>query len=203
MNTVLVTLFGNAVFVVMSQLRPKERSATSKIESKQLESVKHFIARTQAKVDTKLTQSCLLPTPPPAKYENDPLHPPLDLFPSRGGQSSHVTSDHELEDVAEDLVPPTNDTGNAAKERGTKEQQVQPLTPPTGTENNLDAEPEHTHKNTGGNHLCDANELEQQEARPVDPCGDAAMDSGATSDNNTRKINKDEPYSSLLAPREE
>ena len=203
MNAVLVTLFGNAIFVAMSQLGPKERSATSKTESKQLKSMKHFIARTQAKVDAKLTQSRLPPTLSPLKYKNDPLHPRLDLSPSRGGQSSNVTSDHELEEVAKELFPPDGETGNAAKEKGAQEQPVKPLTPPTGAENILDAEPEDTHKNTEGNHSCDANELEQQEAYHQDPCGDAAMDNGATSDDNTRKISKDESYNSLLAPREE
>ena len=203
MNTVLITLFGNANFVAMSQLGPKERSATSKTESKQLKSVQNFIARTQAKVDAKLTQSRLLPTLSPSKYENAPLHPPLDLSPSRGGQSSNVTSDHELEDVAKELFPPTDDTSNAAKEKGAQEQQVKPLTPPTGTENILNAEPEDTHNNTKGNHSCVSNEFEQQEACHVDWYGDAAMDNGATSDDNTRKSNKDEPYNSLLAPREE
>ena len=62
MNTVLVTVFDNAVFSAMSQLGTKERSATSKRKGKQLKSVKNFIARTQAKVDAKLTQSRLLPT---------------------------------------------------------------------------------------------------------------------------------------------
>ena len=82
MNTVLVTLFGNAVFVAMSQLGPKERSATSKKESKQLKSVKILIARTQAKVEAKLTQSRLLPTLSPSKYENPSLHSPFDLSSS-------------------------------------------------------------------------------------------------------------------------
>ena len=57
---------------------------------------------------------------------------------------------------------------------------------------------------------------QQQEECHEDPCGDAAMDNGATntdpnsptipeatSDDNTRKVNKDEPDNSLLAPREE
>ena len=186
MNTVLVTLFGKAPFVAMSQLGPKERSATSKTESKQPKSVKNFIAQTQAKVDAKLTQRRLLPTLSPSKYENDPLHPPLDLSPLRGGQSSNVTSDNELEDIAKELFPPTDDTGNAAKEKGAQEQQVKPLTPPTGTEKILDAEPKDTPKNTKVDHSCDANELERQEACHVDPCGDTAMDNGATSDDNTR-----------------
>ena len=201
MNTVLVTLFDNDGFVAMSPLGPKERSAKSKTESKQLKSVKILIARTQAKVDAKLTLSRLLPTLSPSKYENDPLHPPLDLSPSKGGQSSNVTSDQELKDVAKELFPPTDDTDNTAKEKGAQEQQVKPLTPPTGRENILDAEPED--KNTGAYHSCDANALRQQEACHVDPCRNAAMDNGATSDDNTRKINKDEPYNSLLAPHEE
>ena len=75
----------------MSQVEPKERSATLKTESKQLKSVKNFIARTQAKVDAKLTQSRLLATLSPAKRENDPFHPSLDLSPSREeGTSSNV-----------------------------------------------------------------------------------------------------------------
>ena len=92
---------------------------------------------------------------------------------------------------------------HAFKERGPQEQPVKPLTPPTGTENILDAEPEDTHKNTEGSDSCDANELEQQEACHVDPCVDAAVDNSATSDEYTRKINKDESYNSFLAPREE
>ena len=57
---------------------------------------------------------------------------------------------------------------------------------------------------------------QQQEESHEDPCGDAAMNNGATStdpnsptipeatsDNNTRKVNKDEPDNSLLAPRQE
>ena len=188
----------------MSQLGPKRRSATSKTESKQLKSVKNFVARTQATVDAKLTQSRLLPTLSPSKYQNDPLHPPLDPSPSREGQSSNVTSDHEQpEAVTKELFPPTDDTGNAAKEKEAQEQQhFKPLTPPTGTENILDTEPEDTNKNTEGNHSCDAHELEQQEECHEDPNGDAAMDNGATSDDNTRKVNKDEPDNSLLAPRE-
>ena len=80
---------------------------------------------------------------------------------------------------------------------------MEPLNAPTGTQNILHAEPEDTHKNTEGNHSCDANEWEQEKACHEDPCGDAAMDNGATSDDNTRKINKDESCNSLLAPREE
>ena len=162
-----------------------------------------FITRTQAKVDAKLTQSRLLRTLSPSKFENDPLHPPLHLGPSRGGQSSNITSDHELKDVAKELFPATDDTGNAAKEKEAQGQQVKPLTPPTGSENILDPEPEGTRKNTEGNHSSDANELEQQEACHVDPCEDAAINNSATSDDNMRKINKDKPYNSLLAPREE
>ena len=86
----------------MSQVGLRERSAKDKTESKQLKSVKSFIARTQAKVDAKLTQSRLLPTLSPAKRENDPFHPSLDLSPSREeGTSSNVISDDEQpEDVA-------------------------------------------------------------------------------------------------------
>ena len=204
-NTVLVNLFGNALYVAILQLGPKELFATSKSESKQLKSVKNFIARTQAKVDAKLTQSHLLSTLSPSKYENDPLHQPLNPSPSREGISSNVTSDHEPEDVAKELFPPTDDTGNAPKEKGAQEQQQQfkPLTPPTGTENILHTDSEDTHKNTERNHSCDADELGQQEECHEDLCGDAAMDNGATSDDNTRKVNKDEPDNSLLAPREE
>ena len=148
----------------MSQLGPKERSATSKSESKQLKCVKSSIARTQAKVDAKLTQSRLLPALSPSKYENDPLHPPLDLSPSREEQSSsNVTSSHEQpKDVAKELFPDTDSTGNAAKERGALEQQqhFKPLAPPTGTEKILDTKPKDTHINFEGNHSCDAHELE-------------------------------------------
>ena len=45
--------------------------------------------------------------------------------------------------------------------------------------------------------------MQQQVACQVDLCGDAAIDNDATYDNNTRNINKDEPYSLLLAQREE
>ena len=100
----------------------------------------------------------------PSKYANDPLHPPLDLSPSREDQSSsNVTSDHEQpEDVAKELFPPTDNTGNAAKENGDQEQQQQlkPLAPPTETKNILDTEPKDTHMNTEGNHSRDADELE-------------------------------------------
>ena len=67
----------------MSQVGPKEHSAKDKTESKQLKSVKSFIAPTQAKVDAKLTQTRLLSMLSPAKRDNDPFHPSLDLSTSR------------------------------------------------------------------------------------------------------------------------
>ena len=93
----------------MSQVGPKERSATLKTESKQLKSVKNFITRTQAKVDAKLTQSRL-------KHENDPFHPSLDLSPSREeGTSSNVISDDEQpENVAKELFPLAETTAHTA-----------------------------------------------------------------------------------------
>ena len=78
-------------FLGNEQVGPRERSAKGKTGGKQLKSVKNFIARTQAKVDAKLTQSRLLSTLSPAKRENDPFHPSLDLSPSREeGTSSNV-----------------------------------------------------------------------------------------------------------------
>ena len=78
----------------MSQVGLGERSAKDKTESKQLKSVKRFIARSQAKVDAKLTQSRLLPTLLPAKRENDPFHPSLDLslFPRHVRKARHPMS---------------------------------------------------------------------------------------------------------------
>ena len=120
----------------MSQVGFKERSAKDKTESKQLKSVKSFIARTQAKLDAKLTQSRLLPTLSPAKRENDPFHPSLDLSPSHEeGTSSNVISDDEQpEDVAKELFPPPETTAHTAKGKGAQEPHIKskrPLRQPT------------------------------------------------------------------------
>ena len=75
----------------MSQVGPKERSAKDKTESKQLKSVKNFIAQTQAKMDAKLTQSWLLPTLSPAKREGAhfTLH---STFPRHVRKARHLMS---------------------------------------------------------------------------------------------------------------
>ena len=129
----------------MSQVGLKERSAKDKTESKQLKSVKSFIARTQAKVDAKLTQSRLLPTLSPAKRENDPFHPSLDLSPSHEeGTSSNVISDDEQpEDVAKELFPLAETTAHTAKGKGAQEpqHQVQAPAPPTNSEKVQDSVP--------------------------------------------------------------
>ena len=167
----------------MSQVGLKERSAKDKTESKQLKSVKSFIARTQAKVDAKLTQSRLLPTLSPAKRENDPFHPSLDLSPSHEeGTSSNVISDDEQpEDVAKELFPLAETTAHTAKGKGAQEpqHQVQAPAPPTNSEKVQDSVPEGTHENTEGSHPCDAEELKQQEEVREDPCGDSAMNNKA------------------------
>ena len=167
----------------MSQVGLKERSAKDKTESKQLKSVKSFIARTQAKVDAKLTQSRLLPTLSPAKRENDPFHPSLDLSPSHEeGTSSNVISDDEQpEDVAKELFPLAETTAHTAKGKRAQEpqHQVQAPAPPTNSEKVQDSMPEGTHENTEGSHPCDAEELKQQEEVREDPCGDSAMNNKA------------------------
>ena len=167
----------------MSQVGLKERSAKDKTESKQLKSVKSFIARTQAKVDAKLTQSRLLPTLSPAKRENDPFHPSLDLSPSHEeGTSSNVISDDvQPEDVAKELFPLAETTAHTAKGKGAQEpqHQVQAPAPPTNSEKVQDSVPEGTHENTEGSHPCDAEELKQQEEVREDPCGDSAMNNKA------------------------
>ena len=121
----------------MSQVGLKERSAKDKTESKQQKSVKSFIARTQAKVDAKLTQSRLLPTLSPAKRENDPFHPSLDLSPSQEeGTSSNVISDNEQpEDVAKELFPLAQTTAHTVKGKGAQEpqHQIQAPAPPTNS----------------------------------------------------------------------
>ena len=206
-SAVLVALLNKAVFLAMSQRGPKERSATIESESKQLKSVKNFIARTQAKVDAKLTQSRLLPTLSPSKHETDPLRPPLDLSPSREERpSSNVISDNEQpENVAKELLPLTETTAHTAKEKGAQElqQQVQALAPPTSSENVQDTVPEGTHENAEGSHSCGAEDLKQQEECHEDPCGDAVMDNNATLNDNARKTNEVEPDNSLLTPGEE
>ena len=167
----------------MSQVGLKERSAKDKTESKQLKSVKSFIARTQAKVDAKLTQSRLLPTLSPAKRENDPFHPSLDLSPSHEeGTSSNVISDDEQpEDVAKELFPLAETTAHTAKGKGAQEPQHQVQAPaqPTNSEKVRDSAPEGTHENTEGSHPCDAEELKQQEEVREDPCGESAMNNKA------------------------
>ena len=136
----------------MSQVGLKERSAKDKTESKQLKSVKSFIARTQAKVDVKLTQSRLLPTLSPAKRENDPFHPSLDLFPSHEeGTSSNVISDDEQpEDFAKERFPLAETTAHTTKGKGSQEpqHQVQAPAPPTNSEKVQDSVPEGTRENT-------------------------------------------------------
>ena len=151
----------------MSQVGLKERSAKDKTESKQLKSVRSFIARAQAKVHAKLTQSRLPPTLSPAKRENDPFHPSHDLSPSHEeGTSSNVISDDEQpEDVAKELFPLAETTAHTAKGKGAQEpqRQVQAPAPPTNSEKVKDSVPEGTHENTEGSHPCDAEELKQQE----------------------------------------
>ena len=191
----------------MSQVRPKERSATLKTKSKQLKFVKNFIARTQAKVDPKLTQSRLLPTLSPSKHENDPFHPSPDLSPSHEeGTSSNVISDDEPpENVAKELFPVAEPTAHTAKGKGAQEpqHQVQAPAPPTGSEKVQDSVPEDTHENTEGSHPRDAEELKQQEECHEDQCGDSAMDNNAALNDNARGTNEVEPDNSLSTPREE
>ena len=191
----------------MSQVGLKERSAKDKTESKQLKSVKSFIARTQAEVDAKLTQSRLLPTLSPAKRENDPFHPSLDLSPSREEDtSSNVISDDEQpEDVAKELFPLAETTAHTAKGKGAQEpqHQVQAPTTPTNSEKVQDSVPEGTHENTEESHPIDAKELKQQEESHEDPCGDSAMNNNAVLNDNARRTNEVEPDNSLLTPREE
>ena len=191
----------------MSQVGLKERSAKDRTESKQLKSVKSFIARTQAEVDAKLTQSRLLPTLSPAKRENDPFHPSLDLSPSHEeGTSSNVISDDEQpEDVAKELLPLAETTAHTAKGKGAKEpqHQVQAPAPPTNSEGVQDSVPEGKHENTKGSHPCDAEELKQQEENREDPCGDSTMNNNAALNDNARRTNEVEPDNSLLTPREE
>ena len=215
----------------MSQVGLKERSAKDKTESKQLKSVKSFIARTQAKVDAKLTQSRLLPTLSPAKRENDPFHPSLDLSPSHeeGTPSNVISDDEQPEDVAKELFPLAETTAHTVKGKGAQEpqHQIQAPAPPTnsekvqdsvpkGTHENTEAPappnnsekvqdsvPEGTHEDTEGSHPRDAEESKQQEESRDDPCGDSAMNNNAALNDNTRRINEVEPENSLLTPREE
>ena len=158
----------------MSQVGPKERSATLETESKQLKSVKTFIARTQAKVDAKLTQSRLLPTLSPSKHENDPFHPSLDLSPSREeGTSSNVISDDEQpENFAKELFPLAETTAHTAKGKIAQEPQdkVKVPAPPTSSKKVQDFVPEGTHEKTEGSHPRDAEEFKQQGECHEDPC---------------------------------
>ena len=169
--------------------------------------MKSFIARTQAKVDAKLTQSRLLPTLLPAKRENDPLHPSLALSPSgEEGTSSNVISDDEQpEDVAKELFPLAKTTAHTAKGKGAQEpqHQVQAPAPPTNSEKVQESVPEGTHEKTEGSHPCDAEELKQQEESREDPCGDSAMNNNAVLNDNARRTNEVEPDNYLLPPREE
>ena len=215
----------------MSQVGLKERSAKDKTESKQLKSVKSFIARTQAKVDAKLTQSRLLPTLSPAKRENDPFHPSLDLSPSHEEDTppNVISDDEQPEDVAKELFPLAETTAHTVKGKGAQEPQHQiqapaPPTnsekvqdsvpkgthenteapaPPTNSEKVQDSVPKGTHKNTGGSHPRDAEESKQQKEGREDPCGDSAMNNNATLNDNARRTNEVEPDNSLLTPREE
>ena len=169
--------------------------------------MKNFIVRTQAKVDAKLTQRRLLSTLSPAKRENDPFHPSLDLSPScEEGTSSNVISDNEQpEDVAKELFPPAETTAHTAKGKGAQEpqHQVQAPAPPTNSEKVQDSVPEGTHENTEGSHPCDAEELKQQEESRADQCGDSAMNKNAVLNDDARRTNEVEPDNSLLTPREE
>ena len=215
----------------MSQVGLKERSAKDKTESKQLKSVKSFIARTQAKVDAKLTQSRLLPTLSPAKRENDPIHPSLDLSPSHeeGASSNVISDDEQPENVAKELFPLAETTAHTVKGKGAQEPQHQvqapapPTTsekvqdsvpkgthetteapaPPTNSEKVQDSVPKGTHENTEGSHPRDAEESKQQEESREDPCGDSAMNNNAAPNDNPRRTNEVEPDNSLLTPREE
>ena len=191
----------------MSQVGLKERSAKDKTESKQLNSVKSFIAQTQAKVDAKLSQSRLLPTLSPAKGENDPFHPSLDLSPSRKEDTSYnvISDDEQPEDVAKEIFPPDETTAHTAKGKGAREpqHQVQAPAPPTNSEKMQDSVPEGTHENTEGNHPCDAEELKQQEESREDPCGDSAMNNTAVLNDNAGRTDEAEPDNSLLTPPEE
>ena len=191
----------------MSQVGPKERSAKDKTESKQLKSVKNFIARTQAKVVAKLTHCPLLPTLSPPKRKNDPFHPSLDLSPSREeGTSSNVISDDEQpEDVAKELFPLAETTAHTTKGKGAQEpqHQVQAPAPPTNSEKVHDSVPKGTHENSEGSHPRDAEELKQQKESRGDPTGDSAMNNNAVLNDNARRTNEVEPDNSLLTPREE
>ena len=191
----------------MLQVGTRERSAALKTKSKQLKSVKNFSARTHAKVDAKLTQSRLPRTLSPAKRENDPFHPSLDLSPSREEvTSSNVISDDEQpENVAKELFPLAETTAHTAKGKGAQEtqHQVQAPAPPTSSERVKDSVPNGTHENTEGSHPRDAEELKQQEKCPEDPCGDSAMNNNAALNDNARRTNEVEPDKSHLTPREE
>ena len=188
----------------MSQVEPKERSAKDKTGRKQLKCVKGFIARAQAKVDAKLTQSRLLPTLSPAKREDDSFHPSLDLSPSREeGTSSNVISDDEQpESVASKLFPLAETTAHTAKEERAQEpqHQVQAPAPPTSSEKVQDSVPKGTHENTEGSHPRDAEEFKQQEECREDPCGSSAMNNNAALNDNARSTNEVEPDNSLLTP---
>ena len=169
--------------------------------------MKSFIARTQAELDAKLTQSRLLPTLSPAKRENDPFNPSLDLSRSHeeGTSSNVILDDEQPEDVAKELFPLAETTAHTAKGKGAQEpqHQVQAPAPPTNSEKVQDSVPKGTHENTEGSHPCDAEELKQQEESREDPCGDSAMNTNAALNDNARRTNEVEPDNSLLTPREE
>ena len=158
-------------------------------------------------MDAELTQSRLLPTLLPAKRENDPFHPSLDLSPSREeGTSSNVISDDEQpKNVAKELFPLAETTAHTAKGKGAEEpqHQVQAPAPPTTSEKVQDSVPKGTHDNTKESHPRDADELKQQEECHEDPCGDSAMDNNAALNDNARRTNQVEPDDSLSTPREE
>ena len=191
----------------MSQVGPKERSAKDSTESKQLMSMENFIAPIQAKVDAKLTQSRLSPTLSPAKRENDPFHPSLDLSPSReeGTSSNVISEDENPENVAKELFPLAETMAHTAEGKGAQEpqHQVQAPAPPTNSEKVQDSVPKGTHENTKGSHPRDAEELKQQEECREDPCRDSAMNNNAALNDNARRTNEVEPDNSLLTPREE
>ena len=182
----------------MSQVGPKEPSAKDKTESKQLKSVKNFIARTQAKVDAKLTQSPLLPTPSPTKRENDPFHPSLDLSPSReeGTPSNVISDDEQPEDVAKELFPPAETTAPTAKGKNHNIRSKRLQRQPTPRRCKTPCPKAHTRTR-------DAEELKQQEESREDPCGGSAMNNNAVLNDNARRTNEVEPNNSLLTPREE
>ena len=172
----------------MSQVGPKERSAKDKTESKQLKSVRNFIARTQAKVHNKLTQNRLFSLFPPAKRENDPFHPSLDLSRSHHPMSFQTMNNPKMSQ---------KNSSTRRDNRSHRQRKERPRTttssPSARTANQL----------REGSHPRDAEELKQQEKCREDPCGDSAMNNNAALGDNARRTNEVEPDNSLLTPREE